>query len=230
MALRKDLRALDEMKDDLVRYLAFIQDSLNDKTARKIGDAVVNEMILMVKRGISPIEGAGRFPEYKWAGFRRQLNKERSRINRELKRNKKKLFVLRRMNQRQLLVHQKEQNRKSLAGVTGRYPFTEEAIKAGKKPRPVNLTLHGDFLNALQARVTGAGIDLGLEVGFFPGWTDDKGVEAFVKEIGHREGANGQPKRPIIPIGTEDFAQRIQNIIWEIIEEEIDRAAAEDAS
>lgn len=226
----KDLRALKGMKDDLLRYLAFIQDSLDERVARKIGDKVVDEMIHMIKRGISPIEGKGRFPEYKWATFRKALKKEQGRINRELRRNKQKLFVLRRMNQRQLLVRQKEEARRGLSGVTGRYPFTEEAIRAGKKPRPVNLTLHGDFLNALQARVTGAGVELGLEVGFFEGWTDDKGVEAYTKEEGHREGANGQPRRPVIPIGTEDFAQRIQNAIWEIIEEEIDRAAQAGAS
>lgn len=218
------------IQDDLLRYIGFIQESLDDKLAQKIGDAVVNEMILMVKRGISPIEGAGRFPEYKWATVRKELKKEKSRISRELKRNKKALFVLRRMNQRQLLVRQKEQARRDISGVSGRYPFTKEAIEAGKKPRPVNLTLHGDFLNALQAKVTGTFGAHGIEVGFFPGWKDDKGVEAYTKEEGHREGANGQPKRPIIPIGTEDFAQRIQNIIWEIIEEEIDRAAAVGAS
>lgn len=213
------------IKDDLLRYLAFVQDSLDQRTAVRIGDAVVKAMLDLIGKGISPIDGKGRFPAYKWAAFRNTLKKEKTVINKAIKANKNALFKFRRMNQRQLLAAHKEANRKDQNFVSNRYPFTEEAIKAGKKPRPVNLYLHGDFLEALQAHVTGTAGSFGLEIGFFPGWTDAKGVEAYLKEQGHREGANGQPQRPIIPIGTEDFAQTIQNAIWKIIEEEIDRAA-----
>lgn len=220
----------DAIKDDLLRYLGFIQSSLDAKTAEKIASEVVNEMILLIKKGISPIQGQGRFPAYKWAALRNDIRKQKSSIARALKKNKQATFRFRRMNQRQLLTSQKEASRKKDSRITGRYPFTAEAIKAGKKPRPVNLTLHGDFLNALQGKIVGTAGQYGIEIGFFEGWKDAKGVEAWLKEEGHRLSANGQPSRPTIPIGTEEFAVTIQNIIWKNIEEAIDRAANSSSS
>src|SRR3990167_2917281 len=108
------------IKDDLLRYLAFIQEGLDAKTAEKISSEIVNEMILLIKKGISPIQGNGRFPAYKWAALRNSLRKQKSAIGRELKKNKQATFRFRRMNQRQLLTAQKEQNRKQQSGVTGR--------------------------------------------------------------------------------------------------------------
>lgn len=218
------------IKDDLLRYVGFIQSSLDKRTALRIGDAVVKAMLEMISKGISPIEKAGRFPAYKAAAFRNQLKKERTAINRALRANKKALFKFRRMNQRQLLVAQKEANRRDQAKSVLGYPFSVQDKFPNKRPRPVNLFLSGDFLDALQAHVVGTAGDFGIEIGFFPGWKDANGVEAYVKEQGHREGANGQPQRPVIPIGTEDFAQTIQNAIWEIIEEVIDEAADKGAS
>lgn len=215
------------LRDDLLRYTAFVQESLDAKTADRIGKAVTAAVLDLVAKGISPIEGAGRFPAYKWAALRNQLRKA---VGKQLGAHAKKQFVVRRrMNQRQLLAHTKEENRKAKLSDAhefgGRYPFTEEALQAGKKPRPVNLKLHGDFLKALRAEVTGTAGDYGIEIGFFPGSRDRKGVEAYLKEQGHREGANGQPERPIIPVGTEDFAQTVQEVIWGIIEEAMDEAA-----
>lgn len=214
------------IKDDLLRYVGFIQESMDNRTAVRIGDAVVKAMLDLISKGISPIQGKGRFPPYKAAALRQALKKERTAINRALRDNQKALFRFRRMNQRQLLAAQKEANRKDLGRSGLGYPFSVQDEFPNKRPRPVNLFLSGAFLEALQAHVTGVAGDYGIEVGFFPGWTDQNGVEAATKEQGHREGANGQAERPIIPIGTEDFAITIQNAIWGIIEEEIDKAAS----
>lgn len=84
----------------------------------------------------------------------------------------------------------------------GRFPAYKDPARypAGKKPqRPVNLFLTGDMLEDLQERSDAKTI----EIGYF------KSSEAD-KERGHREGANGQPKRPTIPEGTEEFNETIQ--------------------
>lgn len=211
------------IKDDLLRFLAFIEGSVNETVANDIAQAITNEMLNLISKGISPIEGQGRFPAYKWAAFRNELKKEKSAIASALRKNKKGLVVFRRKNKRQILLAQKEATRKGIAGVTGRYPFTAEAIKLGKKPRPVNLFLTGDFLFNLEGRVTGAAGRCGIEIGFF----DEKSAQ---KESGHREGVNGQPSRPTIPVGTEEFAQTILNIIYRKMEEIVDRATVLGAS
>lgn len=223
MATGKQVAAA--IKDDLSRFTQFIEESLDGRVAQRIGFAVVEEMLTLISRGISPIEGRGRFPAYKWAAIRNALKKESSSIAKELRGMKGQLMGRRRMNQRQLLVFQKERNRKEQSSAYGRYPFTEEAISLGKKPRPVNLKLTGHFLDHLRMKVTGTLGEHGIEIGFYSGDKDRRGVEAWLKEEGHRLGANGQPSRPIIPIGTEEFAQVIQDLIWREVEKEIDRAA-----
>lgn len=73
-----------------------------------------------------------------------------------------------------------------------------------KARSPVNLKLTGDFQNALRGRIQGTGKNsVTLQVGFF-----DK--ENADKERGHREGANTQPIRPVIPKEGETFAKSIQ--------------------
>lgn len=192
-------KKLKELRADLLAYTAFIQDSLDRRVAREIGDTVVDAMLDLISKGISPIEGAGRFPEYKWAAFRNAVKRGRVSVGRQ------------RLNRRQLLAAVREAER--------RYPFTSYAKSQGKKPRPVNLFLTGKFLRALIAKVQGAAGEVGVSIEF-----KDKLSEK--KESGHREGVFGQPERPIIPINREDFAQSIQLLIYEIIEREIDRAAA----
>lgn len=210
---------IDKLTDDLLRFTAFIQDSMDERAAQQIGNAITGEMLKLIARGISPIEGAGRFPGYKWAEVRNALRKERTAINKELRKVRRNLFVYRRKNKRQFLAMVKKRNREALAGVTGRYPFTAQAKRLGKKPRPVNLFLTGDFLSNLEYIVTGTAGKYGIELGFF----DELSAK---KESGHREGVNGQPKRPIIPVGREDFAISIQKIIFRKMEELIDRAAS----
>lgn len=208
-----------QLKRDLALVLKFYQASLNETVAQDIGFTIIGTILDLVSKGVSPIAGAGRFPAYKWAAFRNDLKKEKSSIAKALKKNKGALFVRGRQNARQVLLAQKEAARKGVDSVSGRYPFTKQAIALGKKPRPVNLLLTGEFLFHLQAIVTGVAGKHGLEIGFF----DSKNA---AKEDGHREGVNGQPSRPIIPLSGEDFAVTITNAIYKKIEEALDRSDA----
>lgn len=105
--------------------------------------------------------------------------------------------------------------------VKGKYPANQKNNYPDKKQRPVNLTLSGEFLSALSYRVL-IGKKKGLwpvEIGYLktPTIIDRlfRGkVSASKKEEGHREGVNGQPKRPTIPQGDEQFAAKIQKIIF----------------
>lgn len=76
----------------------------------------------------------------------------------------------------------------------------------GLKPiSPVNLKLSGDFLNALTHRIVPSEFGKGTEIFF----TNNQEV----KERGHRNGANGQPERPMLPTERgEDFIRQIRKI------------------
>lgn len=79
-----------------------------------------------------------------------------------------------------------------------------------KRQRPVNLYLSGEFLKDLKINIFNGKI-LRFKVGFF-------NKDSIIKERGHREGANGQPKRPIIPKNTESFTPAlIQNFEKDIL-------------
>lgn len=55
-----------ELSRELLREIEAIADGVKDKeTLQIVGNGIVSEMKSMISRGISPIEGAGRFPEYK---------------------------------------------------------------------------------------------------------------------------------------------------------------------
>lgn len=99
----------------------------------------------------------------------------------------------------------------------GRFPGYKNTKKypAGKKPnRPVNLKLTGDFLKSLDSEVKSSRTGYDTDVGFFDSDSKDK-------EEGHREGANGQLKRPIIPTKSEELAVTIQETISDIYTERI---------
>lgn len=82
-----------------------------------------------------------------------------------------------------------------------------------KGARPVNLKLTGAFLKSLQFQLERVARDnYDVVLGFFDSLSRKK-------EEGHRDGANRQPKRPIIPEGNERFNARIQDIIVQIIDE-----------
>jgi hypothetical protein len=88
----------------------------------------------------------------------------------------------------------------------GPFPAYKDPKKypGDRKPkRPVNLYLDGDFWNSLtrKAKRGTTGYDTVI---FYQGKENDK------KEQGHREGANGQPKRPTLPRGNQTFAESIR--------------------
>lgn len=93
------------------------------------------------------------------------------------------------------------------------YPYTVQKQFPNKKPRPVNLFLSGDFLRKLKHFVTGGEFNNAhLEIGFAS--SEDL---ANAMEDGHRTGWLGQGKRPIIPTGSEQFAERIRRVAEKII-------------
>ena len=96
------------------------------------------------------------------------------------------------------------------------YPETVLEEYPDKRKTPVNLKLTGDFLRALQAKVVIAGKKARIIIGY---WDP---VEAR-KEEQHREGHNGQPKRPTIPLGGkgERFAKRIEEIYLKVIQRNV---------
>jgi hypothetical protein len=123
----------------------------------KIAALVKEKILSLVAKGISPIEGNGRFPAYK-------------------PKNKKKPT----------------------------YPDTVKNAFPSKRRRPVNLYLSGDFLKSLRSR----GLNVNLIVVDF---ADEYGDTL---ELGHRQGANGQAKRPILPTARgESFTKVIRAAI-----------------
>lgn len=79
--------------------------------------------------------------------------------------------------------------------------------KHSKKLRPVNLKLSGKFLKNLKHRVVSEKTGFGVSIGF-------RDKTSYKKERGHREKANNQAFRPIIPQAkNEKWSARIQDII-----------------
>lgn len=106
-----------------------------------------------------------------------------------------------------------------ISPITGkRFPSYKNPKKyPGKKkpPRPVNLKLTGDFLKSLVAKVK-TGKKPVITITF-----NDN--ESFDKEQGHREGANGQRIRPIIPQGQENFTDGILAAVRQVFRRVLDR-------
>lgn len=106
---------------------------------------------------------------------------------------------------------------KSPIAAKGNFPryINPKKYPGTKKPKsPVNLFLTGKFLNALRASTKKGSTGIDTYVGF-------RSSAQAEKERGHRDGANGQPERPIIPQGEESFVLSIRNIIRKIYEERI---------
>lgn len=94
------------------------------------------------------------------------------------------------------------------------YPANKRKRYPAKRDRPVNLKLSESFLKALEFRAVSSKGSYNTEIGFY----DPREV---VKEEGHRDGANGQPKRPVIPQGKEEFAVSVQEKALEVLEEAV---------
>ena len=72
---------------------------------------------------------------------------------------------------------------------------------SGKRLKPVNLKVTGKFLKQYKGRPTAKnGVALGFK-------SNTGNVQRIEK--GHREGANNQAKRPIVPIGGEGLAKQV---------------------
>lgn len=84
-----------------------------------------------------------------------------------------------------------------------------------KGQRPVNLYLTGQFLSSLITRIK-TGKKPTITITFSNQLAHDK-------ESGHRTGANGQPRRPIIPQGSEGFTDGILLAVREVFRKVIDR-------
>jgi hypothetical protein len=120
----------------------------------------------------------------------------------------------------------KDNIRKGISPITGkRFPKYKNAKKypglvrkrfPNKRTRPVNLHLSGDFLRALKS--TGSpGKKPKVRIYF-------TGRKNILKEIGHRRGAGGQPKRPVIPIRNEDFSRKIRQKLDRLVTSILTRA------
>lgn len=185
-----------------------IDQKITESDLASIGERVISKMKQQIARGISPIMEWGRFPEYKSRTAKRSA-KETRRLAKNLGRAAKST------SNRQIKKQIRERA-KTLRGIAkGQskkgYPDNlPEIVKiaTGKKARPVNLKLFGDFLDALEARV----FSKKLHIGYF-----DKDQE--VKEKGHREGANGQYPRPTIPDQNERFNASVQAELLKAIDQ-----------
>lgn len=87
-----------------------------------------------------------------------------------------------------------------------KYPYSVMKKFPDKRERPVNLFLSGEFLYDLEATP----ITNGVSIGFATRLSE-------LKEQGHREGVNGQPSRPIIPIRGESFNNSIYRRIVDTV-------------
>lgn len=212
-------KKIQKLTDDLERFIAYAKEGIDDRVADEIANAIVGEMLNLISKGISPIEGRGRFPAYKWANARKTLKESKAALNKELRRLKNSNIrrILAGKGARKELNRQKKALAKRIAATNKGYPYSVQGKYPDKKPRPVNLFLSGKFLSSLEFVISGSAGEIGVELGFFD-------ESEAVKEQGHREGANGQPERPIIPVGREDFAISIQRIILKQMEDSLDRA------
>lgn len=199
-----------KLKADLAKAVrdaskAELDKKLSPANLKRIGDRVIARMLQQISKGISPVAGFGRFPEYKSRSNARDLRKQASNLSKAARSapnaQKKKQI---RDRQKALRSEASRIQRKGYPDSLGKKVLAE----TGKKARPVNLKLYGDFLENLEARVRNRVV----EIGFFK-----KSEE--LKELGHREGANGQAVRPTIPLGNEKFNAAIDAEILKAIDQ-----------
>lgn len=235
----------------LKKLIMRFPEALDKRLADSVATQVVILMRRLIARGISPIQGHGKFPPYKAAlkggivkgaksenkflktalkqsiNSRRQaLKSMRSRLtNTKGKEERKSLRA--RIKQEALKLklfkstggREKAKSDEALDKLKNRkfYPDSVQSQYPNKKRRPVNLYLSGDFLDNLGELTEDRklGKDFNVSLGF-------KGK--FAKyEQGHREMANGQGFRPIIPIkeGNETFVVTIQKLYVDLIRQAI---------
>ncbi len=186
--LEKLTRSLNRALQDKGKELI---DGLSTSELSEIGEGVTREMRSAIVKGISPIKGNGRFPEYKWVRAKNTANKAAKKLVKIASKFGKGAKKAASAKAKQIR-NQAEQQ------VLTKYPYSVQHKFPQKRERPVNLFLSGKFLAALTYKISGRR----LLIGYFD-------ESQAVKEQGHREGANGQPIRPTIPQGNEEFSATI---------------------
>lgn len=189
--------AKKSLSDQVEEITARIRSELktNSKVAmRDVAKQTIDAMKKSIAVGKSPIEGEGRYRAYLAVQRKRVINNVRKSTT-----NKQK----------------KKQLKGRLAQVQQGYPYNQMSNYTGKKITPVNLKLSGSFLSNLIFKIREVDSGVTADIGFF----DELSVK---KESGHREGVNGQPERPIIPIGSEQISVAIQKLILKIFKATID--------
>jgi hypothetical protein len=178
-----------KVSETLTKMIEKIPEAFNTQFGHELAKEVIDSMKKDISKGLSPIQGKGRFAAYK-GQTKSKAGKEKAKQLGSAgdKRGAKAV--------RQQV---KKQEKKT-------YPFTVQKDYPGKRVRPVNLHLSGDFLNSLVWKVLGTGKAFEVAIGFF----DSLSVK---KEHGHRYMVGGQPSRPTIPIGEEVFSERIMRLL-----------------
>lgn len=185
------------------------KNKITNSDLKSIGDIVIDRMKSQISKGISPIAGDGRFPEYKSRTAAKTLRNQAKRRGAAARSAPNQATAKR--------LRKEAKAFRQAASKSQRRGYPDNLSKAvlaktGKKARPVNLKLFGDFLDSLETKVRNRVI----EIGFF----DPKQA---VKEQGHREGANGQYLRPIIPTKAEKFNAAIDAEILKAIDRVLKR-------
>jgi hypothetical protein len=202
-------KKIDEIFKDLNSYIDKIEDSIDERVAAGIAYTVRSRMLSLISKGISPILGWGRFPEYKNVKQVNSLKRSASQLRRQLKTGSGSAARIKRA----LGQNQRNQSKSKLG-----YPYSVQKDFPQKRPRPVNLFLSGDFLSNLTYALGRSGKKQVVTIGFF----DELSKK---KESGHRVGVNGQPKRPIIPASSESFSQIIKLDILKIMKDVLKKAS-----
>lgn len=182
------------LKKEFEKIVEDTKKKLADDDMQTIGSACIELMKDLISKGISPIQGNGRFEGYKAAGNLKTQKKVSKSLRGALRvgggKGLQDIEV-----RRNLLASVKAEGMAKLG-----YPYSVQHKYSDKKPRPVNLFLSGKFLESLIYKVNKKELKVVIQF-------DDKLSE--LKEQGHREGVNGQPKRPIFPINSESLAKSI---------------------
>jgi hypothetical protein len=182
-------------------------DAFTQRVSDSLGTQVIIKMRDLIGKGVSPIETHGRFPEYKAQQVAQQAAELRKSARSRAMDfgNKDKNVKSARSAAREL---SKSAKLKYPDSVLNKFP--------NKRRRPVNLKLSGKFLdNGLEQWNEGLKQKFSVAIGFKK--------KPFVDyERGHREQANGQGFRPIIPQQQEKFVKSIRLIIDDLIKEAID--------
>lgn len=174
-----------------------------NKSAETLGTYLISFIKDAVSKGLSPIKGRGRFPEYlhgrKISAAIKAGKSEISGSKSIKKLRGKKNAAAKEQFKKEIMSTHRELVKKF-------YPESVAKEFPSKKLRPVNLFLSGKFLESLTFKK----IKDGIELGFFNHFEE--------YERGHREGANGQPQRPIVPQDREEFSRSIMTRLEAILE------------